>query len=110
MRKNIVCAEKELSIAANNIAEYGEFLARIIDAYIKALRKIQLEGIQDELVYEKLSDIIQRVQPLKATIPDQCEQIASSVRSYISAVERADNFKFPVEVMQPLHDMTRSLS
>ena len=54
MNTDIVCAEGELSIAANNLAEYADFLSRIMEAYVDILSQIQNNGIQDDLFCLKL--------------------------------------------------------
>ena len=41
MAKDIVCAEAELSIAANNLVEYADFLSRTIESYVTVLSEIQ---------------------------------------------------------------------
>ncbi len=98
MAKDIVCAECELSIAANNIVEYGDFLARTIETYISVLTEIQEKGIKDELVCSKISSIVQLLKPYQTSILDVCEAIAFDVKDYIEEVEQADKFIFPSDI------------
>ena len=77
MAKDIVCAEAELSIAANNLVEYADFLSRTMESYVAVLSEIQEKGIQDDLVCSKLSSIAQSLKPYKTSIKDECEDVAS---------------------------------
>lgn len=98
MNIDIVCAEGELSIAANNLVEYSEFLSRTIEAYVIVLSEIQEKGIQDDLVCSKLSSIANSLKPYKMSIQDECETIVTDVKDYIAGVSKADNFKFPNDI------------
>ncbi len=98
MNTDIVCAEGELSIAANNLAEYADFLSRIMEAYVDILSQIQNNGIQDDLVCLKLSSIAQSLNPYKTSIKDECEDITADIRNYIDEVSRVDNFRFPTDL------------
>lgn len=98
MNVDIVCAEGELSIAANSLVEYADFLSRTMEAYVSVLSEIQEKGIQDDLVCSKLSSIAQSLQPYKTLIKDECEDVAADVRDYIAGVSRADNFSFPTDI------------
>lgn len=98
MARDIVCAEAELSIAANNLVEYADFLSRTIESYIDVLYKIQTRGIRDDLVCSELSSIAQMIEPCKAEIKEVCDEISADVREYIVGIARADNFTFPGEI------------
>lgn len=98
MAKDIVCAEEELSIVANNLVEYADFLSRTMESYVTVLSEIQEKGIQDDLVCSKLSLIAQSLKPYKTSIKDECEDIAANVRGYIVEITRVDNFKFPTDI------------
>ena len=105
MNIDIVCAESELSIAANNLVEYADFLVRTIEAYISVLSEIQEKGIQDDLVCSKLSSIAQSLEPYKISIMEECEDIAGEVRDYIQGVATADNFRFPVDITSTISSL-----
>ena len=98
MNIDIVCAESELSMAANNIVEYADFLSRMLETYFSILSDIQDKGIQDDLVCSKLSSIYQSLKSYKESLPCECEEVASNVRNYISGISRADCFKFPTDI------------
>ena len=98
MAKDIVCAEAELSIAANNLVEYADFLSRTMESYVAVLSEIQEKGIQDDLVCSKLSSIAQSLKPYKTSIKDECEDVASDVKDYIAGISKADNFRFPTDI------------
>lgn len=98
MAKDIVCAEAELSIVANNLVEYADFLSRTMEKYVAVLSEIQEKGIQDDLVCSNLSSIAQSLKPYKTSIKDECEDVAADVKDYISGISRADNFKFPTDI------------
>ena len=98
MAKDIVCAEAERSIAANNLVEYADFLSRTMESYVAVLSEIQEKGIQDDLVCSKLSSIAQSLKPYKTSIKDECEDVASDVKDYIAGISKADNFRFPTDI------------
>lgn len=98
MNVDVVCAEAELSTAANNLVEYADFLSRTMEAYTTVLAEIQEKGIQDDLVCSKLSSIAQSLKPYKTSIKDECVDISTDVRDYIAGVARADNFRFPTDI------------
>ncbi len=102
MRVDIVCAEAQLAKAANNLAEYGDFLGRTIEAYLLILADLQNKGIQDAEVCAKLSALAQSLIPYKTAIPKECEAMVADVRSYISGIEKADDFRFPAELTESL--------
>lgn len=110
MTRDIVCDEGELSIAANNLLEYADFLVRTMDAYVAVLAEIQVKGIQDDLVCSKLSSVEQSLKPYKTAIIDECEEIAKIVRDYIQEIARADNFKFPSDITAPIATLVAQFS
>lgn len=93
--KDIVCAEAELSIAANQIANYANFLATSIETYCCTLAWIWSHGIQDTQVKLQLSLLSYEVFSYSKELADQGEAIAKAIKSYIDNMEKADNFKFP---------------
>lgn len=109
MRTDIVCAEAELSVAANNIVEYADFLSRTIESYISVLSDIQEKGIQDDLVCAKLSSIAHSLQPYKTSIKEECEDIATDTRDYITGIARADNFRFPTDITSTIATLVAQL-
>lgn len=98
MKVDIVCAEGELSIAANKLVEYADFLSRTMESYVAVLAEIQEKGIQDDLVCSKLSSIARSLNPYKTSIKDECDDIAGDVRAYITGVAQVDNFNFPTDI------------
>ena len=98
MAKDVVCAEAELSIAANNLVEYADFLCRTMEAYIAVLSEIQERGIQDDLVCSKLSAIVLALKPYKTSIKDECEEVAIDVNAYMAGIASADCFQFPTGI------------
>lgn len=98
MVKDIICAEAELSIAANNLVEYADFLSRTMESYVAVLAEIQERGIQNDLVCSKLSSIAQYLNPYKTRIKDECDRVAGDVSDYFASVAEVDNFKFPTDI------------
>lgn len=94
MEKKVVNAENELSIAANKINNYGEFLCRSIEKYIAILAKIQNGAIKDQLISAKLSNLASQLKPYRSSVLTECENISSYVKSDINEIEKADSFKF----------------
>lgn len=96
--KDVICSEAELSIAANNIVEYADFLVRSIESYVSILSEIQGDGIKDDLVCARLSEIANKLSPCKITISKVCEDVQSGITSYMSDVSAADKFVFPSDI------------
>lgn len=100
MRKDIVSAEAELSVAANQIARYADFLAESVQTYVQILSRLQTQGIQDDLVCARLTEIALSVQPAVRELGDQSETIRSKVSEFISEVEKVDKLAFPSGVIE----------
>ena len=105
MRTDIVSAEVELTVAANQIARYADFLAESIQAYVKILIQLQERGIQDDLVCAKLSDIAIKVAPAIKKLDNEGTEIRITIANYISEVEKAEKIAFPTGIV----DIIRSL-
>lgn len=105
--KDIVCAEAELSIAANQIANYANFLAAAIETYTNILDSVREKGINDLWVRIKLQQLISRVGSYKPDITNQGDEIQKVIRTYIDNIEKADNFKFPED---PSSEISRLLA
>lgn len=94
MGRDIISAEAELAIAVNQVTDYAQFLLDSIDAYIGILQTLQTDGIKDDLVCARLSEIAQTVEPVKTSVADCCEDVSSRVNQFIRAVAMADDFRF----------------
>lgn len=102
MNKDVVYDEMELTIATNNILNYADFLSRSIERYISLINEVQENGIQDELICSKLSELVSTVTPYKTAIYNEVEKINSEVHKAIEEVAKADNFKFPDSVLKDM--------
>lgn len=102
MNKEVVCAEDELKMASNSISTYGDFLASSIEDYIVILQDIRDISIKDYVIDPQLDEAIRILAPMKENIEDECKAVTSSMSSYISEIEKADNFQFPNEVEETI--------
>lgn len=102
MNKDTIYDEMELSIAANNLLNYADFLSRSIESYIILINEVQENGIKDELICSKLSDLVSRVTPYKTAIYNEVEKINSEINKAIEDVSKADNFKFPDSILKDI--------
>ncbi len=98
MTKDIIYNENELSIAANSIVTYADFLTRCIADYTSILKDIQAKGIKDNMITSKLSELTSSLAPYATAIYDDGKEISSNVNKSISDVATADNFQFPGDV------------
>lgn len=98
MNKDIIYNENELSIAANSIVTYADFLTRCIADYTAILKDIQAKGIKDDLITSKLSELSATLTPYATAIYDGGKEISSNVNKSISDVASADNFQFPNDI------------
>ncbi|WP_040214962.1 hypothetical protein [Clostridium polynesiense] len=105
MRVDIICAEDEMSMAANNIMGYADFLSRSIESYIAILAEVQEKGIKDDLVSSRLSAIASSLMPVKTSIFNECQAIAVDIKDNIAGVEAVDNFNFPADLTSKLSSL-----
>ena len=105
--KDIVCAEAELSVAANQIANYANCLATSIEQYSNVLADIWSHGIVDEQVRVRLNLLKFRVLAHKKILAEQGDEIQKAIKSYIDNIAQADNFKFPED---PSSEISRLLA
>ena len=99
MKTDVVSAEAEMSVAANNIQEYASFLSRTIQEYTNILAEIQNKAIQDDLICAKLSGIEKSLRPYKTSFADDGEELKQAVKEFIRCVEAADCFSFSSDVV-----------
>lgn len=97
--KDVVCAEAELSIAANKIVTYADFLANSIETYIGILDDIKSKGIQDSHVSGQLAQLAFQVMPYAKTLHEEAADIQTAMKSYMEGIEDADKFSFPLNSM-----------
>lgn len=98
MGKDIVYDEGELSIAANNILNYADFLSRCIEEYIGLLNELQNKGIRDELICSKITGLKAAVEPYKISVYDNGESMTGKVKKSVDEMETADDFRFPGDI------------
>ncbi len=98
MTKDIIYNENELSIAANSIVTYADFLTRCIADYTAILKDIQDKGIKDDLITSKLTELTSSLAPYATAIYDDGKEVSSNVNKSISDVVSVDNFQFPSDV------------
>lgn len=109
MKTDIVSAEVELSVAVNQIERYADFLAESIQSYIRILSQLQENGIHDDMVCARLSEIAFAVHPAIQDLTDQSDMIRSRISAFISEVEKVDNFAFPSGIVSMLKSLLAQL-
>lgn len=92
MNKDIVYDETELSITANQLANYADFLADCIDEYVNLLNELKTKGIQDEKVCADIEQLMESISPYKIHIYNEGQKIKNLVNKSINEVEQADKF------------------
>ena len=109
MAQNVICAESELSKAANKISVYAEFLSTSIESYIKILSDMQGNGISDDLICARLTELASNISPYRTKLTDQSSAISSYIKKYISNVESADDFAFPESITSSIASIVAKL-
>lgn len=99
---DIVCAEGELSMAANQITRHAEFLVSTIGEYRTILADIQENGIRDEAICSKLAGISMRLVWDRYTLEAETKDVSGKVRKHIRRMEEIDCFQFPGGLMDHL--------
>lgn len=99
---DIVCAEAELSMAANQITRHAEFLVSTIGEYRTILADIQENGIRDEVICSRLARISGNLVHDSQTLQEETADISSKVGRHIQKMERIDCFQFPGGLMDHL--------
>lgn len=95
MYKDIIYNENELTIAANNIISYTDYIVRCIEELNQIIIDLSKNGIQDELITEKLKVLNEQLTPYKKNMNEYGNNVSQSVKKSISEIAAADNFQFP---------------
>lgn len=99
MNKDIIYDEKELSIAANQIMNYGEFLCKCIEEYVIILKELKSKGIIDDKVCANIEELIDRISPYKNDIYNIGSNLKNLINKGVNEIVSADKYIFITETM-----------
>ncbi len=97
---NVVYVESELSVAANKIKKYCEFLAKAIEQYADTLVAITGDGISDRKICDELKSLSEKIRPGAENLEIYCTNIRRIVGDAIDAVEEAQKLSSSEELFQ----------
>lgn len=95
MAEDLILNEGELSIAANKIDKYFEFLEGCLSEYSAIVDSIPVDGLKDSKITLMLISLSQAVALEKYIFFSQCDDVGKAVKKEISGIEKADHFVYP---------------
>ena len=102
MERYFICDENETKQAKNRCGNYADFLIRSIEAYTSILKDVQDNGIQDDLVRQKLSRIASDLKPFLTRLETLMDGTESAVRKGMKEIDKEDAFVFPETRLEDL--------
>lgn len=103
MANYVVCAEDEISSAANKIINYADYLERQMMYYLKVMAWVQEEGIQDELICGELSDLAEEVRDnIVAVATAVSPELSTIISQEVSEIESADRLSYPASLLDEI--------
>lgn len=91
---DVIVFDEEYIYAAKEIENYCSALVKMIDRYSASVNTILNQAIQDEVISSRLSELLAKVESVKTTIETTGEEAAATCRTYISEIDKADNFLY----------------
>lgn len=107
MSKDIVYDERELSIAANQLLSYGEFLCKCVEEYVIILKELKSKGIIDDKVCANIEELIEKISPYKNQIYNISSNLKNLVNKGVNEIINADKYIF---ITDALDDIRMTLS
>lgn len=107
MNKDIVYDEKELSIAANQLLNYGEFLCKSIEEYVIILKELKSKGIIDDKICGNIEELIDKISLYKNDIYNISGNLKNLINKGVKEIINADNYVF---IMDALDNIRITLS
>lgn len=92
---DIVYSDGEISIALNKIQSTVELLAKTMEEYHNSLANLQGNGIKDDLICGKLTQLANNVKRAKRLLLANYDEIEGKLKQSMQDIEDADNFIFP---------------
>lgn len=97
---DVICSAPEIKVACNKIESYLDFLVRQMETYMKVLSEVQKNGICDDLISARLSEIAASVKECARTLNYiYGDYIQMTANREISEIRAADTFQFPNELL-----------
>ena len=94
MVKDIIYDESEISIAANQLINYVDFLGQCIDEYISALNELKTKGIEDDKICANVEELINEISTYKSKIVNVGQNLKSAMNEGVNGIVFADKCKF----------------
>lgn len=109
MDRDIVYDESEMSIAANKLLDYAEFLGACVDEYVKLLQELKSRGIKDEKVCARIEELICSIMPYRNNIFAEGEELKNVVNKSIKELADADKYTFNSDAMNSIPSIVSAL-
>ena len=105
MDKDIVYDECEISIAANQIENYAEFLGDCLQEYQNILTELKTKGIRDEKVCAQIDELIDTISPYKHHIYQEGKNLKNMANMAMREVENIDKYTFTFDIMSSIRSI-----
>lgn len=97
--KDVILDETEISMQANKMIHYIEYLNSLIAEYDQILQNIISNAIVDARIRSKLIEYINQTNLIKAEISAYGKLLKNDLNAYINKMEQVEKFEFPNEEM-----------
>lgn len=97
--KDVILDETEISIQANKIINYIDYLNSLIDEYDQILQNIISNAIVDARIRAKLVEYINQTNSIKMEISTYGKFLKNDLNAYMNKMEKVEKFEFPNEEM-----------
>ncbi len=99
MEKDLVLVDSEISMTKKDILLYIEFLEARISEYNGLLATLAETGLRDQLITSRISRVSPKtIRHMKAT-SEAISQLLIDLTDNVNAIEAADTFEFPHDLM-----------
>lgn len=106
MARDVVSSSHDYSIAIHKIEQYSTFLSESMESYVQILNDVKSSGgLDDQNASSRMIDIANMVDPYGNTLLDQIEMLMGYARDFVSEVEDADRFQFPLNVFSVVNTL-----
>lgn len=94
MSKNVIIVDNNFIDAAEQIAAYGIRLGDALREFSNIMEYIIEYAVLDEKIRAKLISLKEQLAPLENEVLLQTREVQSSLKSYITEVDEADQFLY----------------
>ena len=93
-KDNMGIEDAEFTAAGKKITKYANKLDERMETFIKAINCICEEGIQDQLIRSRLSQLCDNVERLREPLNSITSQAAKDCKSFVKKIDEADQFLY----------------